>query len=439
MNPNSNQSLRSAVTPNIARLMSVAFAGTLGYFAFSNFLSPYLRAAGVPVVGVGLFYSLTSAFEAPAAFAGGVLSDHFGRRPILTVGRLLRALAWVVVVLSAPNTAGLVAGAIVLGTAGLGGSAYRAIIAESCAPGRRASGFAVVGVVENVTGVIVPLVVGLVATWLGLGPVLVGAAALSGLGSVVFVSRLVETHAARRAKAPVAELGRADGADPVAAVAATAEAGTPSGKRPSPWDSLGYMLSPEGRGALLMTAIWLVTGFVMALTPPIFGLYVTDRFGVGYAGLGAIGTTAALGAALGQMVGGQVADRVGHSRLMVFSLYLTVPSWLLITLAGNPILFGVLNVVTYVAAYVAASCWEAVGANAAPRRVRGGVTGIYAAVSALGAMIGAAVAGVAYSRNILLPWYLMAVSDFSMLLLIAVGRRAALRGFAPRSAGPEAD
>lgn len=122
---------------------------------------------------------------------------------------------------------------------------------------------------------------------------------------------------------------------------------------------LGQPALRGGTAPCFMTVVWLVTGFVMALTPPIFGLYVTDRFGVGYAGLGAISTTAALGAALGQLVGGQVADRVGHSRLMVFSLYLTVPSWPLITLAGSPIVFSILNVVTYVAAYVAGRVGEA--------------------------------------------------------------------------------
>lgn len=274
--------------------------------------------------------------------------------------------------------------------------------------------------VESLVGVAVPIAVGFAAGRLGLRPVLVAAAVLSAAGVAALTTRLTETMAAR---------------------GWSGSSSTPDGSgadRPFPLDSLRFLFGPNGRGAALMAVVWLVTGFVMALTPPIFGLYVTDRFGVGYAGLGAISTTMAIGATLGQLVGGQVADRIGHSRLMVFSLCLTVPSWIIVTLAKAPWLFGLLIVVTYLAAYLAASCWEAVGANAAPRRVRGGVTGIYGALQAAGAMLGAAVSGAAYSKNILLPWYIMAGADFTMLVLILAGRRASLRGFAPKLAVPEA-
>ncbi len=427
-------SLAGAVTPGVGRLMAVAFAATLGFFAFNSFLSPYLRSSGVTVVSVGLFYSLSCAFEAPAAFVGGVLADHLGRRPVLATGRLLRSVGWVTVVL-APTKAGLVAAAILLGVGGLAGSAYRSLIAESAAPGRRAGAFAIIGVVENAVGMAVPLVVGLAAVHLGLRPVLVTAAAISAFGVVVLTARLSETMAARRPSGPAAAEVAATGAEATAPAPPRATRPT----RPSPLASLRFMVEPQGRGAALMAGIWLITGFMMALTPPIFGLYVADRFGVSYAGLGAISSTMALGAVLGMFFGGQIADHIGHSHLMVISLCVTVPSWILVTLADEPWLFAVVNIVTYLAAYIGAACWEAVGANTAPRRVRGGVIGIFGALQAVGAMLGAAVSGLAYSRSILLPWYIMAGADLSMLFLILAGRRAGLRGFAPKALGSEAD
>ncbi len=415
------------MTPNLRKLLGVSFVSTLGWFAFASFLAPYLRSAGVAVVTVGLFYSLNSAFEAPSSFVGGILADRVGRRPVLIAGRALRTLGWLVVVL-APTMPGLVAGAILLGLAGIAGSAYRALIAESATPGRRATAFAVVGVVENTVGTLMPALVGLLATSLGLRPVMITAAVVSAVGVAVLVSRMSETAAGPVVAAP---------AEPAAASPAT-ETPVASG-RASALDGLRFMATGEGSGAVLMTAIWLVTGFGMGLLAPVWGLYVTDRFGVSYAGLGAVSMGMGLGAALGQAAGGFLADRVGHSRLMIGSLCITVPAWFSVTLAGRPWEFSLLTMITYLLAYVSASCWEAVGANAVPRRMRGVVTGVYGAVAAVGAMLGGAFGGLAYSKSILLPWYLMAAGDLIMLILIVVGQRAALRGFAAAPTSAAAD
>lgn len=398
----------AALTPNLRRFFGVALASTLGYFAFNSFLSPYLRESGVAVVFVGLFFSLAAAVEAPMAFAGGVLADRLGRRSVLVAGRLLRTAGWLVALL-APTTAGLVIAAILLGLGGVAGAGYRALIAESAVPGRRASAFAAVGFVENLVGVVVPPLVGLAAARLGLRWVLAAAATLSGLGVLALATRVRETLPPK---------------------VAGASAATPAAEtRPSASESLRFIFGPDGRAAALMAVIWLFTGFAMSLLPPIWGLYVTDRFGVGYAGLGAASTAMALGAALGQLVGGQVADRIGHSRLMVISLAITVPSWVLITQANDPWLFSLLNLLTYLAAFVSAPCWEAVGANAVPRRVRGAVSGIYGAMQAIGALAGAAVTGVAYTRGITLPFWILAGTDLIMLVLVLAGRRAGWKGF----------
>lgn len=385
--------------------MVITLASALGYFAYNSFLSPYLRESGVRVVFVGLFFGLVSAVETPMAFAGGVLADRLGRRPVMVVGRVLRTAGWLVALFH-PTTPGLITAAVLLGLSGMSGSAYRALIAESAAPGRRASAFAAVGVVENLVGVVVPPLVGVIAARLGLRWVLAAAAVVSGAGVLAAIRRVRETLPARVASA----------------------APEP---HPSPLESLRFLVSPDGRGAALMATIWLFTGFMMGLSPPIWGLYVTDRFGVGYAGLGAISTAMAFGAALGQLVGGQIADRVGHSRLMIGSLIITVPSWVAITQANEPWAFGFLTLLTFIVAYVAGSCWEAVGANAAPARVRGAVTGIYGAMQAIGALIAGGTAGLLYTRNITLPFWAMGATDLVMLILVTVGSRAKWRGFGP--------
>lgn len=396
--------------------MVITLASALGYFAYNNFLSPYLRESGVGVIFVGLFFGLVAAVETPMAFAGGVLADRLGRRPVMMVGRVLRTAGWLVALFN-PTTPGLITAAVLLGLGGMSGSAYRALIAESAAPGRRASAFAAVGVVENLVGVVVPPLVGVIAARLGLRWVLAAAAVVSGAGVLAAISRVRETLPVRAPRTPA-----------IAGVPGAPAAAAPE-PHPSPLESLRFLVSPDGRGAALMATIWLFTGFMMGLSPPIWGLYVTDRFGVGYAGLGAISTAMALGAALGMLVGGQIADRVGHSRLMIGSLIITVPSWVAITQANEPWAFGFLTLLTFIVAYVAGSCWEAVGANAAPARVRGAVSGIYGAMQAIGALIAGGTAGLLYTRNITLPFWAMGATDLVMLVLIIVGSRAKWRGF----------
>ena len=405
------------MTPNLRRVMVITLASALGYFAYNSFLSPYLRQSGVRVIFVGLFFGLASAVETPMAFAGGVLADRLGRRPVMVVGRVLRTAGWLVALFT-PTTPGLITAAVLLGLSGVSGSAYRALVAESAAPGRRASAFAAVGVVENMVGVVVPPLVGVVAARLGLRWVLAAAAVVSGAGVLAAIHRVRETLPARAARTAIADV-------PGAPASAAPE------PHPSPLESLRFLAGPDGRGAALMAAIWLFTGFQMGLSPPIWGLYVTDRFGVGYAGLGAISTTMALGAALGQLVGGQIADRIGHSRLMIGSLIITVPSWVAMTQANEPWAFGFLTLLTFIVAYVAGSCWEAVGANAAPARVRGAVTGIYGAMQAIGALVAGGTVGLLYTRNITLPFWAMGATELVMLILVIVGSRAKWRGFGP--------
>lgn len=395
-------------------MVVVTFASTLGYCAMNGFLSPYLRASGLTVVTVGLLYSLSSAIEVPATMAGGIIADRVGRRPILVAGRLLRAIGWLTLLLWTGSN-GVVAGAICIGLGGMAISSYRALVAESAAPERRASAFALVGAAESVVGLAVPPLVGVVAVWLGLKAVLVAASILSAAGVVTAVLAVGETlHGGTGPEAK--DLGH----PPLAA-----------GWR--------FMASKEGRGAALMAATCVVSGFGAGVLPPVLGLYVLDRFGVSYAGLGVIAVAGSVGAILGQLAGGYIADRIGHARLMVMCFATTVVAWALVTLAGQPLTYSLLLALAYLLETIPVPAWEAIAANAAPRRLRGSVAGVYATMAALGGVAGAAVSGLAYSVNIMLPWYLVALGDLLLLVLTWTGSRAGLRGYAAKikvEAGP---
>lgn len=419
--------MRQVFTPNLRRILNVSFISAAGYYCFSSFLSPYLRSSGVPVVAVGLFFSLCSAFEAPSSFAGGVLGDRVGRRPLIVAGRVLRSLGWMTAILW-PTTAGLLASAVLLGLNQIALGPYRALIAESAAPGRRAAAFAIVSVVENIGALTAPPLVGVVAARLGMKPVLVAVAVLTAVAVVIFAARIRETLGPAEFGGQTAGDGEFVGDGESAAAARPAAGGT---TRPAAHEGLRYVVSREGRGALVIGLMWLVGGIGNGLIPPIWGLYVTDRFGLGYAGLGAVSMSLALGAGIGQLIGGFVADRIGHARFLVAGLIVSAPCWALVTLAGEPWLFSVLAFLTYLAACVAGSAWEAIGVNAVPRRLRASVAGLYGVMNSVGAMAGASLGTLAYASSIFLPWFIMAGGDLLLLALAVIGQRAAARGFAP--------
>jgi len=383
--------------------MLSAFTLALGWSSFSRFLSPLLRDSGLDIVRIGLFYAVWSGIGAVAAPAGGILADTFGRRPVLIAGRALSLMGWATVVLWR-SPVGLFVGAAIMGFGWISGSAVKALIAESAADGKRASAFAATGSLDNLASVLGPLAVGLLSDRLGLRPVLF-IMLVPYFGGVLVTTRVRET------------LVRGHG----------------TANTPSAWSTgIRYLASADGRGSLVMGGIWILTGFLMGLTQPLWGLYVLDRYGVGYAGVGSLSSAVALGATLGQVLGGRLADRLGYARLMVASLICTASLWLFMPLMPSAGLFTLLVAFSNFLGWAAAPCWEALSAETARRHVRGAVSGIHTGMMSIGTAIGGGALGLLYRPQTILPFVALAVNDVTMLALVLLGMRLGLRGFGRR-------
>lgn len=392
--------------PAFRWLVVWAFVSVLAAVAFDGFVAPYLRDEGVSVVAIGFMYGLSGAVGAVAAAIGGVFADRYGRRAVLAAGRSLRLLSWLAV-LAFPREEALVLVAILLGLGQAAASALMAMVAESAPGARRAVAFAVTGAVESLAALAVPLAIGFLADAYGLRTAL-SWALLPGFVGVLLITRLSETVPP-------------PSADPAASGDALGRTGALAGWR--------FILSTSGRGAALMAAIWLLTGFEMGLMRPVWPLYVTDRFGVTYAGLGAVATVASIGMVFGQLVGGKVAERIGNSRLMVICLGLTALVYLVLPLAATPTSFAALRLLANFCAFLAAPCWGAVAANTAPRAVRGAVLGLFGAATSVGMSLGGLASGLIYTVSIALPLYALAGLELAMLALILVGTGQAWPGF----------
>ena len=393
-------------------LVAFTTVTSVAMVALDGFITPFLREQGVDVVAIGFFHGLAGAAGAFGAALGGIFADRWGRRVVLAVGRTLRFGGWAIVLL-APRSPYITLAAVVLGLGYAGGTAVMTLLAETAPKGRRAFAFAVVGAIDGLVSMVVPVTIGFLADRYGLGAAL-GLAYIPAVAGLLLITRLQETLAT-----PAPSEGTP--VDPPVA-------GTPA-SRPSLWAGLRYLLSGPGRGAALMALVWLVTGVEMGFMRPIYPLYVLDRFGLSYAGLGLVATVGSIGVVLGQLVGGYLADRIGHARLMVVCLSSTGLAFLVIPLATTPSGYAVLLSLAYFSGCLAGPCWGAVGANATPRVVRGAVTGLFTAFRSVGLAVGGAFSGLVYAQGITLPWYVVAAGEGVMLLLVLVGIRWALPGF----------
>ena len=139
------------------------------------------------------------------------------------------------------------------------------------------------------------------------------------------------------------------------------------------------------------------------------------------------------GSVVGQLTGGRAADRFGYSRVMMTSLCTTISLWALIPAVGTAALYALLAGIFHAGGWLAVPAWEAIGAEAATRRVRGAVSGIYSGAFSIGMAVGSALFGLVYTRSRGFPFYLLLANDCILLALVLIGVKSGLRGFARRS------
>jgi len=370
---------------------------------FAAFLSPYLHDMGVAVAWVGVFYSIADGIAALTAPVAGVLTDTLGRRPVLGVARLLRLVGLLTVVMM-PGPPWVVAGAIFLGLAGMSNVALGAVTAESTPAERRATAYAVLGTIDSAVNIAGPPLVGLAAERAGMRTALLFAL-IPLLLSLLPVLSLRET---------------------------TNRTGQDGGGRSRSLAALAYILSAEGRGALLMGVMWFLAGLETGILRPTWAIYVRDRFRVDYLGLGVLTTLSNIGSVAAQLLGGRLGDTFGDAKTMLVSFGLSAGVWAAVPLARSLHGFSVFAFLSRFGPYIAAPVWETVGANASHRSVRGTVNGVYRGLIATGAALGAVLGGALYNHDRSLPFYALAGLEALMLVLTTLGISNRLRGFRKR-------
>ncbi len=186
---------RLALEGNIRILVVQALISTLGFGMFVVIWQPYLISEGVSIVEISWIQSVINLSSGVGLIAWGVLSDRYGRKPVIIVSNVCRILAIVALIMSR-NLVFLLVYASLLGFSALfmiGNPARSALITESVVSEKRATAFSTLMAFGMIANTITASVGGYLAVTSGYMPILYLAVAGDIIGLILITIFLRET------------------------------------------------------------------------------------------------------------------------------------------------------------------------------------------------------------------------------------------------------
>lgn len=360
------------------------------------FYAETFGASAALVTLLGAAYSLMQFLFTPV---WGRLSDRIGRRPVLLVSIAIAAVGYVIFGLAGALWV-LFAARILqgLGTANI--ATAQAIIADVTPPERRANGMAIVGVAFGLGFIIGPAIGGIAGQWGIAVPALV-AAALSAINLLFVIFLMPETRPA---------------------VPDSAQTERPAGLS---LQTLRRALSMDRVPRLLL--LYFGVGTAFALMEQVLGLFIEHYWLPGEAAaltatalsearaqeaaalttwlLIAVGVTAVI--VQGAIVG-RLANRFGERPLVIVGIALEAVGILAMPAIGWTGSFPLLiagGVVLAVGSGLLSPSLTSLLSVAAPADEQGSILGLGQSLSALGRVLGPAVAGLLFQFWVPLPFY----------------------------------
>ena len=278
-----------ALTGNIRILALESFLSQISAKMLGVVWQPFVLSLGASMAvlgGLESIRSLTSALIQPIL---GWAADKVGRKPFIVLGSFLTVIAFSLCVI-ASTWHFLIPAILLLGASALSGPARQSLLAESVAPGERATAYSVVSFPAALTGFFAPLAGGFLATHYGFKSVFYVSIVTVAVSSVLIVLFLRETF-------DKGNFGIA-GEDVKGA--------------------LKGVLKPESGLERFYAAMALNAFSVGMLVSILYGM-LTKTFGFTPYQLGVMGTLFWMAIAVSQIPAGKLADRYGRKTILVVS------------------------------------------------------------------------------------------------------------------------
>jgi MFS family permease len=146
----------------------------------------YIRELGATITQLGLFFTISMIFPILVKLLGGWLSDVIGRLQVILIGSVTGVLTFTVYALAPTWEAALLAPALMAITASLTIPAYAAYIADIAPEASRGRMFGVSQTVYRASGVIAPVVGGLLAAFISFRFMFGVAAIVFAIAALIF-------------------------------------------------------------------------------------------------------------------------------------------------------------------------------------------------------------------------------------------------------------
>lgn len=184
--------------PALAFLVWIAISGTFPIHIFVPALPEAARELGVTPAAIQLSITAYLVGLSIGQLVLGILSDRFGRRPVLVVGLLLYVLASALAAM-APNLTALVVARVLQAIGGCSGLVLgRAITRDAAGPDRAAAQLAVLGAAISIGPAFAPIIGAQLAVHFGWRAIFAALALANTALLLATVATLPETYLARQ-------------------------------------------------------------------------------------------------------------------------------------------------------------------------------------------------------------------------------------------------
>jgi MFS family permease len=176
------------LTPLLLLFMLAMILANLGGNMYGPLEALYLKELGAGIGQIGLFYTLSQIIPLLLQILGGWVSDSLGRLRAIAIGSIVGILVYIPLILASSWEWVLLASALSAVTRSLIGPSFDAFIADQSAPDQRARLFGITQTLFGVVSVVGPLLGGYLVEAINFKGMLLIAAILYIIATIIRVS-----------------------------------------------------------------------------------------------------------------------------------------------------------------------------------------------------------------------------------------------------------
>jgi len=336
-------------------LVAMIFANVGGNM-YGPLMSLYIKDLGATVGQIGLFFTISQIIPLALQILGGWISDTLGRLRAIAIGSIVGIFTYVALIAAPTWQWLLVASAFQAITGSLVGPSFDAFIAEHSSDENRAKVFGISQALFMIVGVVGPVLGGWLVDLYGFKKMLLVAAGLYVIATIIRVSMAREAAKGDESKPQKLSFGNLK-------------------------DNLGTMFGLLVAGGVI-TWVLITDGvrdISFGLSMNLLPVYMQEFGGLNFKEIGLMNSVFGLFMMLSTIPGGWLADKKGErvNIVMGFVLIGVALGMLVYMPTANPWLYGVGWAIAGTGVGLMTPAYQSLISKAVPTKVRGTAFGLF--------------------------------------------------------------